>query len=258
MVLGWDNLWQPAVALVAAFLAGAVNAMAGGGTNISFPTLIWLGLPPIQANATSAVALWPGRVSGTWGFHREIATARRWWLWLALPAFAGGALGAYLLVHTPSKFFESIAPFLVLISALLVGIESKISEYLHLGQKEQGSTGWRVLAIVVQLVIAIYGGYFGAGLGMLLLTALGLLGVSNLHQANGLKNFFGIGIKGVAVVYFGFVGTVAWHAALLMVVGAVAGGYAGARLGRKIQERTMRWGIVAIGLGMVTVMFLQQ
>jgi uncharacterized membrane protein YfcA len=259
-MLGWASGSHALIAFAVAILAGGMNAIAGGGTNLSFPMLIWLGLPPIQANATNAVALWPGSLGGAWGFRREIQRSPNSWFWLSAPALMGGALGAYLLVRTPSTFFQSIAPFLVIGSSVLIAFEPTIRR--HLGGDANGdanrrSPGWLVLAAVAEFAIAVYGGYFGAGIGILLLTALGLLGMDDIHQANGLKNVYALAIKGVAVVYFIVQAIVVWHAALLMAVGAIIGGYLGAELGRRVSAITMRWIVVGIGIGMGVAMIVK-
>lgn len=259
-MLGWTSVWHALIAFGVAVLAGGMNAIAGGGTNISFPTLLWLGLSPVSANATNAVALWPGSLGGAWGFRREIERSPRSWLWLAVPSLVGGALGAYLLVHTPSTFFQSIAPFLVIGSSVLIALEPTIKRHLGAGATsgtERRSSGWFALAVVADFLIAVYGGYFGAGIGILLLTALGLLGMGDIHQANGLKNVYALAIKGVAVVYFIVEAIVVWHAALLMAVGAIIGGYLGAVLGRRVSAATMRWVVVVIGVGMGVAMLVQ-
>ena len=256
-MVGWEEWWQVLVAFAAAFGAGAVNAMAGGGTNLSFPTLLWLGLPAVSANATNAVSLWPGTWGSAWGFRREIRQARRWWYWLLLPALAGGGLGAFLLLHLPSRFFRSIAPWLVLGSTLLVALEPALRKRLQRHQERRSRTA-RVLAFAGVFVIATYGGYFGAGLGIMLITALGLLlGVEDVRVTTGFKNLLAVAIKGVAVGYFLFTGAVVWRAVLVMAVGALSGGYTGGRLGHRIGERKLRWAIVLIGVIMATVMFLR-
>lgn len=253
---GWGSLEQGAIAFAAALLAGAINAMAGGGTNVAFFGLLWQGLPPIKANATTAVALWPGRAGGAWGFRHELAKTRHWWFWLVVPSLAGGILGAYLLVHSPPDFFKRIAPYLVLASTLLVAIEPWVRKWLHSGADQQRSIGWRVLAIGVQFVVSIYGGYFGAGLGLLILFALGLLGLHDLDRANGLKNVFGLVLKGADVVFLAFTGTVIWSAAIVMAVGAIAGGYGGAVIAHKLSEKVMRGLIVLIGIAVAVAMYL--
>jgi uncharacterized protein len=254
---GPGDAWHLSVAFLAGLGGGAMNALAGGGTNLSFPALIWLGLPPIQANATSAVALGPGSVGGAWGFRKEVEQARRWWLWLLLPSLLGGGLGAWLLIHTPPGFFESLAPWLVLGSTVLIAVEPAIADRLGLGRERRRSNRWRALALGVQLAVSVYGGYFGAGLGILILTALGFLGVSDIRQANGLKNLFSLAIKGVAVLYFILTGQVVWGAAVVVGLGAIAGGYGAARWGRTLAESTMRWTVTGIGVAIAVLMFVK-
>ena len=254
---GPGDPWHLIIALLAGLGGGAMNALAGGGTNLSFPALVWLGLPPILANATSAVSLWPGSIGGAWGFRREVKQAPRWWLWLLIPSLVGGGLGAWLLIRTPPTFFKSLAPWLVLASTILIAVEPAVTRWLGLGEEQRRSRGWRAAALGVQLTVSVYGGYFGAGLGILILTALGFLGVSDIRQANGLKNLFSLAIKGVAVLYFIIIGEVVWAAAVIVGVGAIAGGYGAARLGRTLKDSTMRWTVAAIGIVIAAAMFIE-
>lgn len=251
------DAWHLIVAVLAGLAGGAMNALAGGGTNLTFPALIWLGLPPIHANATSAVALWPGSVGGAWGFRREVEQARRWWLWLLVPSVIGGGLGAWLLIHTPPSFFRSLAPWLVLGSTVLIAVEPAITKRLGLGETRERSRGWQALALGVQLVMSVYGGYFGAGLGILVLTALGFLGVGDIRRANGLKNLFSLAIKGVAVLYFIITREVVWLPAVLVGLGAISGGYGAARFGRRLSQTAMRWTVTAIGGAIAILMFVK-
>ena len=245
--LGWLAV------IVAGFAGGALNAVAGGGTNLSFPALLWLGLPPVAANATSAVALWPGSWSGAWGFRRALRQARPAWLWLLVPSVAGGALGAVLLVELPPQAFRSLAPWLVLGSTLLFAVEPPLRRRFR---SAAGHTrGAVVLAHVLQLLIAIYGGYFGAGIGILMLASLGFSGVTDLAQANGLKNLLATGIKAAAVAYLAVAGPVLWVVAGVMALGAVAGGVAGAALSQRMAPRLQRAVIIAIGLVMAAATF---
>lgn len=257
VVLGWESWGQALAAFAVAFAGGAINALAGGGTLLTFPALLWVGLPPVTANATNAVALWPSGLGGAWGFRRDIQKARRWWLWLTLPSLVGGALGAVLLVNLPSKIFAANAPFLVLAATALMALEQPIKSLLPRDSGHEQSVRRRGVAIVVAFVISVYGGYFGAGLGILILATLGLLGVRDIHQANGLKNLFSVAIKGIAVLYFVLAGAVVWQAAILMIVAATVGGYAAAAVGHRIGAGTMRWVVVIIGLGMAGAMFIQ-
>lgn len=257
MALGWEEWWYALVAFGAAFGGGGMNALAGGGTILTFPTLLALGIPPVGANVTSAVALWPSGLGGAWGFRREVVEAERWWLWLGIPSAAGGALGAVLLLSLPSEVFAAIAPYLVLAATLIIAFQDRIEQLVQGSLGRRQSIRRRVIAIATQLVVATYGGYFGAGLGILVLTALGLFGVGDIHQAEGLKNIFVTAIKGVAVIIFILTAAVVWQAALLMVVGAILGGYLAAAWGHRIDERALRWTVVAIGIGMTVVMFIQ-
>jgi uncharacterized membrane protein YfcA len=253
-VLGFDSWVQPAVALVAALAAGAANAIAGGGTIISFPVLVWLGLPAVQANATNAIGLWMGSVGGAWSYRHRLGELDRRWIWMALPALVGGAVGAWLLLNLPAAWFSSIAPFMVISASVLVGVEPLIRRRLMAMWSRE--TSGKLLPILGVLLISVYGGYFGAGIGILLLVSLALLGLEHLHQANALKNLLVVGIKGVAVAYFLITGLFNWPIALIMLGGSSVGGWTGGRLVREVQPETLRWIIVCVGLGMGAVMVI--
>ena len=179
---------QIAALFASAAGAGAMNAMAGGGTILTFPTLLFLGEPAITANATSAVALWPGSAASLYGYREEVRAHRDWLGKLLLPSLLGGALGAVLLLRTPARTFERLAPFLVLFATLLFAVQGAISR----GSGAPGTVtpGRLAAAWIVQFFVAVYGGYFGAGVSILMLAVLGFLGVADIHAANGLKNFF--------------------------------------------------------------------
>src|SRR5262249_26171411 len=162
------------VILAAAFAAGAINSIAGGGTLLSFPALVWIGRDPILANATNSVALWPGSFAGMVGFRRELAGIKRWVLLLTIPSLVGGTLGAILLLRTSTKTFTHLVPFLILGATLLLAAQEFIARRLAL--VAQGKR-WIVFAFVFQFFVGVYGGYFGAGMGILMLAALGLIGL---------------------------------------------------------------------------------
>jgi uncharacterized membrane protein YfcA len=226
--------------------AGIMNAMAGGGTILTYPTLLFLGESAITANATSTVALWPGALASMYGYRREVAEHKDWLKTLFLPSLAGGALGAVLLLLTPVEAFERLAPFLILFATVLFMLQGVVSRWT--GTAHGGRTRGRlVLSWLFQFGVSVYGGYFGAGIGILMLAVLGFLGLSDIHAANGIKNFFGMCINGVAAVYFIVRGAVAWPAAVVMIVGAIAGGYAGARFARRIGRERARVAVVVIG-----------
>jgi uncharacterized membrane protein YfcA len=242
-------------ALVASsFGAGAMNAMAGGGTILTYPTLLFLGESAIVANATSTIALWPGAAASMWGYRREVATHKHWLRTLLVPSLIGGAIGSILLLRTPEKVFERLAPFLILFATVLFLLQGAVakSSAAHAAPLSRGRL---VAALLFQLAVAVYGGYFGAGIGILMLATLGYLGLGDIHAMNGLKNFFGMCINAVAAAYFIVRGAVQWPAALVMIGGAVAGGYGGARFARRIGKQKSRAAVVVIGFGIAALLF---
>ena len=197
------NLWSGTVAFGAAFLAGAINSVAGGGTLLSFPALIWLGLNSVTANATSTVAIWPGTVGSIWGYRRELRAAEPRFRVLILPSLVGGLAGALLLRWTPASTFDRLVPFLILFATLLFMAQETVQRLLKTADSEsRRSTRWLVGAIVFQLFVGVYGGYFGAGIGILMLAALSILGLKDIHEMNSLKVVFGGSINGIAAAYF--------------------------------------------------------
>ena len=247
------------MAFGSAFLAGAINSVAGGGTLVSFPTLIWLGLSPVTANATSTVAIWPGTLGGIAGYRRELRTVERRLVVLIVPSLIGGITGAVLLRRTPPGVFADLVPYLILFATILFAVQQPIRRMFRPDSAHpHRSPRWLAGAIVFQLMVGLYGGYFGAGIGILMLAALGILGMTNIHQMNGLKNFFGMSINGIASVYFVWAGMVYWPDVLAMAVGAIAGGYSCAGLARKAGQTAVRWAVIAIGLGMAISLFLKQ
>ena len=244
------------IVFLAAFAAGVVNSIAGGGTLISFPALVWLGRNPILANATNAAALWPGSFAGMIGFRRDLAKVRRWLLLLIIPSVIGGAAGAILLLHTSTRTFERLVPWLILGATLLLAFQEVIAQRLRLVAHEP-TAGWVTFVFIFQLLVGLYGGYFGAGMGILMLAALGLIGLTDLHQMNGLKNLLAIGINGVAAIYFAASGAIIWFDALLMAIAAILGGFVGAKLAHKLGRKFVRSAVVAIGLVMTIALFLK-
>jgi uncharacterized membrane protein YfcA len=252
--------WGHGILMVAASgCAGVMNAMAGGGTIVTFPTLMLLGEPAIIANATSTVALLPGSATSMAGYRQEVAQNRQWLKTLFLPSLAGGAIGSVLLLKTPERTFAHLAPLLILFATVLFMVQGAVSRWSSSQREDQraGAARW-ALAATYQLGVAVYGGYFGAGIGILMLAVLGFLGVRNIHAANGLKNFFGICINSVAAAYFIYRGAVDWTAALIMVVGAATGGYAGARFARRIGQEKARAAVVIIGFLVAAILFVTQ
>src|SRR6266550_6353804 len=241
--------------IAAAFAAGVINSIAGGGTLITFPVLIWLGLDPKVANATSTVALWPGLFGGLFGYRRELENSSAILLRLGVISVIGGAIGAWLLIWTPSPTFARLVPFLILFATLLFMAQGTINRRLRLQPIiAEPRMSWWLGASVFQFFSSMYGGYFGAGNGILMLAAMGLLGLHDINRANGIKNFLGICINSIAVVSFAVTHLVVWNDALLMAVAALAGGYFGAKMAVRVAQVAVRRAIIAIGFVITFVM----
>ncbi len=247
------SLTYGALIFLAAFVAGVMNSIAGGGTLITFPVLIWLGLDSKIANATSTVALWPGALSGAWGFRRELQNTTSFLVRLGVISVVGGGVGAWLLIITPTTVFEKLVPFLILFATLLFMFQERIRGRLTLPTTGP-SARWWLGATAFQFATAIYGGYFGAGMGIMMLATLGLIGLSDIHQANGIKNLLAVCINTMAVIGFALSSLVHWPEALLMAVGAVGGGYAGAHVAKRFGRIFVRRAIVVIGFTIGFVM----
>jgi len=236
----------------AALAAGAINSVAGGGTLLSFPALLAIGVSPVAANATSTVALVPGSLSAYWGYRGEMTDAgadlRRW----AVPSLLGGALGAWLAVHIGDKVFSRMVPYLILGATGLFLLQGPLRAWLNkrLADTGQARAPSALGAALFQFVVAVYGGFFGAGIGILMLAAMGILGLTNIHRMNGIKNFAAVCINGVAALTFVWSGKVHWGLALLMMVAAIIGGYGGAGLAKRVGQQNVRRTVVAIGLAM--------
>ena len=262
-----NHLVRLLVAFVGALLAGVINSVAGGGTLISFPALVWMGVEPQAANVTCTVALWPGSLGGMIGFRRDLGDSRRWMLLLGSPSVAGGLLGAFWLLKTNPRTFAAIVPYLILFATILFALQEPITRRLRRSYEEgpppveasprrPSRASW-VGAALFQFVVAVYGGYFGAGIGILMLAALSVLGLTDIHQMNGLKNFFVVCINVVAAAYFTLWGPVRWDFALVMAVGAIAGGYGGAGLGRRLGRVFVRRFVIVIGFAMAISLLLR-
>jgi uncharacterized membrane protein YfcA len=255
-----EPLLHDAVIAVAALAAGAINSIAGGGTLISFPALVWIGVNPVMANATNSFALWPGSFAAMIGYRRDLAKVRRWLLLLMIPAFAGGAAGAVLLMHTSTKTFSRLVPFLILGATVLLAAQEVITKRLGVVARahEKPTAGWVTFVFAFQFLVGIYGGYFGGGIGILMLAALGLIGLTDMHEMNGLKNLLAICINGVAAIYFAISGAVLWRDGMIMAVTAIIGGYLGARLAKRLGRTFVRRAVVVIGLAMGIALFFKR
>jgi uncharacterized membrane protein YfcA len=241
--------------VAAAFAAGVINSIAGGGTLITFPVLIWMGLDAKVANATSTVALWPGLFGGLFGYRKELENSSAILLRLGLTSVVGGAIGAWLLIWTPSPIFARLVPFLILFATILFMAQGAINRRLRLQPiVDQPKASWWLGAIVFQFFSSMYGGYFGAGNGILMLAALGLLGLHDINRANGIKNFLGICINSIAVVSFALTDLVVWPIALMMAGAALIGGYVGSKGAVRVGQSVVRKAVVVIGFVITFVM----
>jgi uncharacterized membrane protein YfcA len=241
----------------AACVAGAINSVAGGGTLITVPTLIWLGIPAINANATSTVALWPGSLSGAWGFRRELLAADRRVFALIVPSLIGGLSGAILLHHTPPDLFERLIPLLILFATCLFMAQEPLQRRFNLTAIHNARSHWLSWTMLFQLLVGIYGGYFGAGIGIMMLAALSLMGHTDIYQMNGVKNMLAVAINGIAIMYLVFTDLILWPDALVMAIGAVVGGVAGAGIARRVGRPVVRRIVIAVGFAMALAMFMR-
>jgi uncharacterized membrane protein YfcA len=234
--------------VLASAVAGAVNSIAGGGTLLTFPALVGLGISPIVANATSTVALWPGALGSMWGYRRELKGMQPWAMAFGLPSLVGGLLGAWLLLRTSADRFAAIVPWLLLGATALFMAQGPISRRIARARSPVPPSLFPLSVLYYQFLVAVYGGYFGAGVGILMLAALGFAGFTNIHQMNGLKNWGGLCMNAVAAITFALSDIVNWPVALAMAAGAAAGGYGGSRLAQRVPQAAVRKAIVVIGL----------
>jgi uncharacterized membrane protein YfcA len=244
-----ENLIGLTVLFGAAMIAGVINSVAGGGTLISFPSLLAFRVPSIPANATNTAALWPGTLSSAVAYSRDTKLYRDLLLPLVVPSIIGGFLGAFALVVTPPELFDRIVPFLVLFATLLFAFRDHVNRLFDIGGGEESVTALgRVWGFIFQLFVAMYGGYFGAGIGILMLGSLSIMGLSDIHRMNGLKTILATFINVIGFVFFAFKGLVVWSLAILMAVGAIIGGYAGARAAKRVSPRYIRAFVIVVGL----------
>ncbi|MGH9454157.1 MAG: sulfite exporter TauE/SafE family protein [Terriglobia bacterium] len=238
----------------AAVVAGALNSVAGGGSFFSFPALLFTGVPAIPANATSTVAVWPGSVASAFVYRDRTPRSARVLVPLTVASLAGGLIGAGLLLDTPQDTFLRLIPFLFFAATLLFAFGKRMSQALGAHGRQELRPSWLLVAGVslVQFIIAIYGGFFGGGMGILMLAFLTLLPLGDIHAANGVKALLAAATNGVAMAAFIVARIVFWPQAILMLVGAVLGGYGGAHYAQKIKPSIVRGFVMAVGFSMST------
>jgi uncharacterized membrane protein YfcA len=234
---------------LAGVVAGAINSVAGGGSLISFPALVAAGHPAIFANATNTAAIWPGSLSSALAYRKDSLFHRTLLLTLLVPSLLGGLLGAMVLVRTPPAVFDRVVPGLVLFATLLFAFRERMTRWSghHAAGHEHVGVGGRVFGFFFQLFVATYGGYFGAGIGILMLGSLSVMGLRDIHRMNGLKTVLGTLINVVAFAFLAAQGLVLWRVAALMAPGAIVGGWFGARGAKRVNQGRLRAFIVAVG-----------
>jgi uncharacterized membrane protein YfcA len=255
------TLADGAIMLTASTVAGAINSIAGGGSLITFPILVWLGREPIMANATNTVSLSPGSVAALHGFRHELNGLRPWIVGGTLPSLAGGVFGAWLLLQTPSPVFSWLVPYLILFATALFALSGPVNALARRRADPSAAAdaaahggvpvhpSW-IGIMLYQFGVSIYGGYFGAGIGIMMLAGLALVGFTAIHRAIALRNYYAILINGIAAVYFILFAPIAWGDAAVLTAGQVLGSLVGARVARALPATTVRLFVVTIGVAM--------
>ena len=250
-----------ALFVIAGFLAGIMNAVAGGGTFLTFPALVFSGIPSVAANQTSTVAVFPGQVASFWAYRNILAAEKRTVVMLGLTSLFGGAVGAIILLNTSSAAFDRLVPWLLLFATILFGCGNTIRKRLgwRLVNKSDSEIAWNPLlkAAGIQLVIGIYGGFYGAGAGILELAVLDMLGFENIHLANALKVILTTAFNTLALVIFIAVGKIFWPEALIMGFATISGGYSGAWVAQRLPQPWVRSFVIFVGITMTVYFFVR-
>lgn len=258
-----------ALLFVIAFIGGALNAVAGGGSFLTLPTLLYAGVAPVSANATSTFAMWPASLASAFAYRGEIARARAWMVRLGAISLAGGLLGGLLLVGTSDQSFVRLLPWLMLVAAATFSFGGRLTAWARrrrngpsvatsssgLEADHIASVRLPLWTLPLQLIIATYGGYFGGGMGIMMLAAMAVAGMTDMHEMNALKTVLAIAINGVALVTFVASGSISWAPGIVMLVGGVAGGYAGAALARRVAGLAVRRVVIVVAWGMTIYFF---
>jgi uncharacterized membrane protein YfcA len=253
------HLHDALILFAAALIAGVANSISGGGSFLSFPTLLLTGVPPIQANATNTAALWPGTVASTAAYRREVAGHARLLPLLTIVGAAGGVVGAKILLRTPQSTFLRLIPWLLLVGTLFFVYGVRIARWvrertLH---RPRVSAAARVVNVVLLLLVCVYIGYFGAGVAILVAAVFALMGLESMHAINGLRTYLVSVANLVAIATFIAAGAVLWPQALVMVTGAAVGGYGGAHYAQRMDPRRVRQFVIFIGFATAAYFFLR-
>ncbi len=238
-------------------LGGAINAVAGGGSFIAFPALLFTGVPPVPANATNTLALWVGVSASGGAYHKRLRIARRVMVPLILASVIGGLAGAVLLINTPARTFLRILPWLLLGATLLFVFGKHLTGKISAGISHESSKAAVAGASLFELIVAVYGGYFGGGMGIMNLAMLSALGMTDIHAMNALKAVLGGVINGVATITFVVSGAIVWPQAMVLTAGAIVGGYSSAHYAQKLPQAWIRRFVVAVGSAMSVYFFIR-
>jgi len=240
---------------VAGGVGGALNSVAGGGSFIAFPALLWTGVPPIPANATNTIALWTAAAASGGAYRKRLDVPRRVMIPLLSVSLLGGLAGAYLLLKTPAHTFMRVLPWMTLGATLLFAFGKRLGAGRASVIERKTSSAALAGATMLQLCVAVYGGYFGGGMGIVMLAMLATLGMTDIHAMNALKSVMGFVINGVAVVTFISARAVYWKPGIVMILGGIAGGYLGAHYAMRMQPSRVRGFVVLVGAGMTAYFF---
>ena len=242
---------------VAGTLGGALNAVAGGGSFLAFPALLFVGVPPIPANATNTLALWAGVTASGGAYRNRLDVPTRVLLPLLVSGLAGGIMGAFLLLRTPAHTFMRVLPWLMMGATLLFVFGKRLAGGRISSVGHDATAAAIVAASFFELVVAVYGGYFGGGMGIVNLAMLAAVGMTDIHAMNALKSILGIAINGVAAFVFVVKGAIYWPHAIVMIVGALLGGYFGAHYAQKLPQAWVRGFVILVGAGMTAYFFVR-
>lgn len=242
----------------AAIVGSSLNAVAGGGGFISYPSLIFCNIPPINANGISTVALWPGNITSAIAYKSDLNLSVKFIVYFIIAISLGGFIGAYLFLITTSKVFSNFVPFFLLFTWLLFVFSNKLRDFLSTNTRNFNFLKPNYYHIVCMFLIGIYGGYFGAGLGMIILTVFSLIGLKNLNEMNGIKVILVSFNNGIAAFTYIFSGIIIWQNTLVMIAGALIGGFYGAKLTRQIKQESLRTFIIIIGAITTVIFFYKQ
>jgi len=250
------NLHNAIFLFFAGALGGAINAVAGGGSFVAFPALMFTGVPPVSANATNTLALWVGVTASGGAYRNRLSISRRVMIPLIVTSVIGGLAGAFLLIKTPAQTFLKVMPWLMLGATLLFAFGKHLTGRIAAGISSDASRGAIAGASVFELLVAVYGGYFGGGIGIMNLAMLAAMGMTDIHDMNALKVVLGGVINGVATITFVITGAIVWPQAIVMIVGAILGGYFAAHYAQKLPQSWIRAFVILVGAAMTVYFFV--